>query len=109
MTIRSTLQGAYPDFQFMGTRRLGAKYMLCRGMNGFFIQNRLTGTVVCTWDSQGALYANSSGLSPYEKRLITMVLHIWRGIPRIKWDVWEAHAVRMRDRWGCEYALVSTP
>ena len=109
MTIRDTLQSAYPDSQFMGTRRLGAKYALCRGMIGFFIQNRLTGTVVCTWDSQGVLYANSSGLSSYEKRLITMVLHIWRGTPRIKWDMWEARTVCIRDRWGREYALVSTP
>lgn len=75
MTIRDTLQSAYPDYQFMGTRRLGSKYTLCRGMN----QNRLTGTVVCTWDADGNLYANSSGLSPYEKRLVRMVLMIWRG------------------------------
>lgn len=97
MTIRDTLQSAYPDYQFMGTRRLGSKYTLCRGMNGFFIQNRLTSTVVCTWDADGNLYANSSGLSPYEKRLVRMVLMIWRGAPPIKW---EAHAVRMHDRWG---------
>lgn len=106
MTIRDTLQSAYLDSQFMGTR---SKYTLCRGMNGVFIQNRLTGTVVCTWDADGNLYANSSGLSPYEKRLITAVLRIWRDAPPIKWDIWEAHAVRMRDRWGREYALVSTP
>lgn len=109
MTIRDTLQSAYPDSQFMGTRRLGSKYTLCRGMNGFFIQNRLTGTVVCTWDADGNLYANSSGLSPYEKRLVSTVLQIWRDAPPIKWDIWEAHAVRMHDRWGREYALVSTP
>lgn len=109
MTIRDTLQSAYPDSQFMGTRRLGSKYTLCRGMNGFFIQNRLTGTVVCTWDADGNLYANSSGLSPYEKRLVSMVLRIWRDAPPIKWDIWEAHAVCMHDRWGREYALVSTP
>ena len=106
MTIRDTLQSAYPDSQFMGVRRLGSKYTLCRGMNGFFIQNRLTGTVVCTWDADGNLYANSSGLSPYEKRLVSMVLRIWRDAPPIKW---EAHAVHMHDRWGREYALVSTP
>lgn len=68
------------------------------------LQNRLTGTVVCTWDADGNLYANSSGLSPYEKRLVSMVLRIWRDAPPIKWDIWEAHAVRMHDRWG-----VSTP
>ncbi len=33
MTIRDMLQNAYPDSQFMGTRRLGAKHTLCRGMN----------------------------------------------------------------------------
>lgn len=44
MTIRDTLQSAYPDSQFMGTRRLGAKYTLCRWMNRFLIQNRPTGT-----------------------------------------------------------------
>ena len=109
MTIRDTLQSVYPDSQFMGTRCLGAKYTLCRGMDGFFIQNRLTGKVVCTWDSQGFLYANCSGLSSYEKRLVTMVLRIWRDAPPIKWDTWEAHAVRMHDRWGHEYAHVSTP
>lgn len=107
MTIRDTLQSAYPDSQFMGTRRLGAKYTLCCGMDGFFIQNRLTGTVVCTWDSQGFLYANCSGLSSYEKRLVTMVLQIWRDAPAIKWGAWEAHAARMHDRWGHEYAFVS--
>lgn len=108
MTIRDTLQSAYPDTQFTGTRRLGANYTLCRGMDGFVIQNRLTGTVVCTWDSQGFLYANCSGLSSYEKRLVTMVLQIWRDAPPIKWDVWEAHAARMHDRWGHRYAHVST-
>jgi hypothetical protein len=55
------------------------------------------------------LYANSSGLSPYEKRLVSMVLRIWRDAPPIKWDIWEAHAVRMHDRWGREFALVSKP
>lgn len=108
MTIQDTLQSAYPDSQFEGTRRLGATYTLRCGMDGFFIQNRLTGKVVCTWDSEGFLYANSSGLSSYEKRLVTMVLRIWRDAPPIKWDVWKAHADRMYDRWGHEYALVST-
>ena len=108
MTIRDTLQSAYPDSQFMGTRRLGSKYTLCRGMDGLFIQNKLTGKIVCTWDSEGFLYANSSGLSSYEKRLVTTVLQIWRDTPPIKWDAWEAHAARMRERWGHEYALVST-
>nr|DAW15516.1 MAG TPA: hypothetical protein [Caudoviricetes sp.] len=109
MTIRDTLQSVYPDSQFMGTRHLGANYTLCRGMNGFVIHNRLTGTVVCTWDSQGFLYANSSGLSSYEKRLVSVILRIWRDAPPIKWNVWGAHAARMHDRWGHEYALVSTP
>lgn len=27
----------------------------------------------------------------------------------IKWDIWEALTVRMHDRWGREFALVSTP
>lgn len=87
MTIRDTLQSTYPDSQFMGTRQLGTKYTLCRGMSGFFIQNRLTGKIVCTWDSQGILYATTDGLSPYEKRLVTMVLRIWRDAPPIKWDI----------------------
>lgn len=107
MTIRDTLQSAYPDSQFTGTRRLGSKYTLCRGMDGFVIQNSLTGKIVCTWDSQGFLYANCSGLSSYEKRLVSMVLRIWRDAPAIKWDAWEAHAASMHDRWGHEYAFVS--
>lgn len=109
MTIRDTLQSIYPDSQFTGTRPLGAKYTLRRGMDGFLIRNQLTGKIVCTWDSQGILYANSSGLSPYEKRLITLILRIWRDAPPVNWNAWEAHAVRMRDRWGHEYAHVSTP
>lgn len=28
MTIRNTLTEIYPDFQFMGTRQLGTKYVL---------------------------------------------------------------------------------
>ena len=50
MTIRNTLTEIYPDLQFMGTRQLGTKYVLSRGMRGYFVSNRLTGTVVCTWD-----------------------------------------------------------
>lgn len=109
MTIRDTLQSAYPDSQFMGARRLGARYTLCRGIQGFFIQNRLTGTVVCTWDTDGNLYANSSGLSSYEKRLVTMVLRIWRNAPPIKWGAWDQYAQRITDRWGQQYTLVSAP
>ena len=109
MTIRDTLQSVYPDSQFTGTRRLGTKHILCRGMNGFVIQNSRTGRVVCTWDPQGVLYANTSVLSPSEKRLVTMVLRVWRDAPPIKWDEWEAYAARMHEQWGHKYALVSTP
>lgn len=83
MTIRNTLTEIYPDLQFMGTRQLGTKYVLSRGMRGYFVSNSLTGTVVCTWDTDGNLYATTDGLSSYEKRLITMTLKIWRGTPRI--------------------------
>lgn len=109
MTIRNTLTEIYPDLQFMGTRQLGTKYVLSRGMRGYFVSNSLTGTVVCTWDTDGNLYATTDGLSSYEKRLITMILKIWRGTPRIKWDTWDRHAQRINDRWGRQYALVSVP
>lgn len=109
MTIRNTLTGIYPDGQFMGTRQLGTKYVLSRGMRGYFVSNSLTGEVVCTWDTDGNLYATTDGLSSYEKRLITMILKIWRGTPRIKWSTWDRHAKRINDRWGRQYALVSVP
>lgn len=109
MTIRNTLTEIYPDLQFMGTRQLGTKYVLSRGTQGYFVSNRLTGTVVCTWDTDGNLYATTDGLSAYEKRLITMILKIWRGTPRIKWSTWDRHAQRINDRWGRQYALVSVP
>ena len=109
MTIRNTLTGIYPDLQFMGTRQLGTKYVLSRGMRGYFVSNRLTGAVVCTWDTDGNLYATTDGLSSYEKRLITMILTIWRGTPRIKWSTWDRYAQRINDRWGRQYALVSVP
>lgn len=38
------------------------------------ITNSFTGRVVCTWDSDGNLYATTDGLTPYEKALITRVL-----------------------------------
>lgn len=109
MTIRNTLTEIYPDGQFMGTRQLGTKYVLSRGMRGYFVSNSLTGEVVCTWDTDGILYATTDGLSSYEKRLITMILKIWRGTPRIKWGTWDRHAQRINDRWGRQYALVSVP
>lgn len=109
MAIRNTLTEIYPNLQFMGTRQLGTKYVLSRGMRGYFVSNRLTGTVVCTWDTDGNLYATTDGLSSYEKRLITMILKIWRGTPRIKWDTWDRHVQRINDRWGRQYALVSVP
>ena len=109
MTIRNTLTEIYPDLQFMGTRRLGTKYVLSRGMRGYFVSNRLTGKIVCTWDTDGNLYATTDGLSAYEKRLITMILKIWRGTPRIKWNTWDRHARHINDRWGRQYALVSVP
>lgn len=109
MTIRNTLTEIYPDGQFMGTRQLGTKYVLSRGMRGYFVSNRLTGTVVCTWDTDGNLYATTDGLSAYEKRLITMILKIWRGTPHIKWNTWDRHAQRINDKWGRQYALVSVP
>lgn len=81
MTIRTTLTEIYPDLQFMGTRRLGTKYVLSRGMRGYFVSNRLTGKIVCTWDTDGNLYATTDGLSAYEKRLITMILNrLLRGL-----------------------------
>lgn len=109
MTIRNTLTEIYPDGQFMGTRQLGTKYVLSRGMRGYFVSNSLTGTVVCTWDTDGILYATTDGLSAYEKRLITMIFKIWRDTPRIKWSTWDRHAQRINDRWGRQYALVSVP
>lgn len=113
MTIRNTLTGIYPDGQFMGIKQLGTKYVLSRGMRGYVVSNRLTGEVVCTWDTDGILYATTNGLSSYEKRLITMILKIWRGTPfrktRIKWDTWDRHAQRVNDRWGRQYALVIVP
>jgi len=109
MTIRTTLTEIYSDGQFMGTRQLGTKYVLSRGMRGYFVSNSLTGEVVCTWDTDGILYATTDGLSSYEKRLITMILKIWRGTPRIKWDTWDRHAQSINDRWGRQYALVSVP
>ena len=39
MTIRTTLTEIYPDGQFMGTRQLGTKYVLSRGMRGYFVSN----------------------------------------------------------------------
>lgn len=71
--------------------------------------DKLTGAVVCTWDTDGILYATTNGLSSYEKRLITMILKIWRGTHRIKWDTWDRHAQRVNDRWGRQYAPVSVP
>ena len=109
MTIRDTLTEIYPDLQFMGTRRLGTKYVLSRGMRGYFVSNRLTGKIVCTWDTNGILYATTDGLSPYEKRLITMILKIWRNTPRIQWETWDRYAQRINDRWGHQYVLVSVP
>lgn len=73
------------------------------------MSNRLTGEVMCTWDTDGILYVTTDGLSSYEKRLITMILKIWRGTPRIKWNTWDRHAQRINDRWGRQYAPVSVP
>lgn len=73
------------------------------------MSNRLTGKIVCTWDTNGILYATPDELSPYEKRLITMILKIWRGTPRIKRNTWDRHARRINDRLGHQYALVSVP
>lgn len=109
MTIENTLLSVYPDQRIYGTRPLGSKYDLREGLQGYMITNRLTARVVCTWDSDGNLYATTDGLTPYEKALITRVLRIWRDTPRILWDTWDSYAAKIQDKWGRQYVLVSVP
>ncbi len=109
MTINDALLSVYPDQRLYGTRPLGSRYFLSEGMRGYMITNSFTGKVVCTWDSDGNLYATTDGLTPYEKALITRVLRMWRHTPRILWDVWDRHATKIQDKWGRQYALVSVP
>lgn len=109
MTIESALQGVYPNQRLYGTRPLGRRYFLSEGMQGYMITNSFTGKVVCTWDSDGNLYAATDGLTPYEKALVTRVLRMWRHTPRILWDTWDRYATKIQDKWGRQYALVSVP
>lgn len=109
MTINGSLLSVYPDQRLYGTRPLGSRYFLSEGMRGYMITNSFTGKVVCTWDSDGNLYATTDGLTPYEKALITRVLRMWRHTPRILWGVWDNHAKRISDKWGRQYTLVSVP
>lgn len=109
MTINDALLSVYPDQRLYGTRPLGRRYFLSEGMRGYMITNSSTGQVVCTWDSDGNLYATTDGLTPYEKALITRVLRIWRDIQHILWGTWDNHAKLINDKWGRQYALVSVP
>ena len=106
MTINDSLLSVYPDQRLYGTRPLGSRYFLSEGMRGYMITCSLTGKVVCTWDSDGCLYATTDGLTPYEKALITRVLRIWRAATRILWGTWDNNAKRINDKWGRQYALV---
>ena len=109
MTINDALLSVYPDQRLYGTRPLGRRYFLSEGMRGYTITNSLTGKCVCTWDSDGNLYATTDGLTPYEKTLITRVLRMWRHTPRILWEHWDNWATKIQDKWGRQYALVSVP
>lgn len=109
MTIESALQAIYPDQELWGTRSLGTKYVLSRGMRGYMVTRKSTGKIVCTWDTDGILYATTDGLTPYEKALITRILRMWRDTPRILWDTWDNWATKIQDEWGRQYVLVSVP
>lgn len=109
MTINDALLSVYPDQRLYGTRPLGRRYFLSEGMRGYMITNSFTGKCVCTWDSDGNLYATTDGLTPYEKALITRVLRMWRNTPRILWEHWDNWATKIQDKWGQQYVLVSVP
>lgn len=106
MTIESALQEVYPDRRLWGTRRLGEKYVLSEGMRDYMITHRLTGKFICTWDHEGILYATTDGLTPYEKRLVSRVLRMWRGTGPIVWPLFDNHAKRVKAEGGMQ-AFVS--
>lgn len=110
MTIESALQGVYPNQIISEPIKLGTKLSIMTDHNSLFtnslrydVYRGRTGVRPFTFDSNGAVYANSDvELTNHEKRVIGKIIGMWRDNVRPDWQTFES----MRRRSTAHATLV---
>ena len=109
MTIESTLQSIYPNRVVREPVSLGSKLFLemdlnklARNETGYWV-SRNNGDLIFKFDTKGVVHVwKDVDLSPYEKRVITKIIGMWRDNMRPDWETFKS----MRRRSTARTTLV---